>query len=540
MDPPDPWKNGNAFDFDYEIRPHGKAMSTKSTQDPWGDPKLSEILERHMKYWKGRSFGLNQREADLARLDAQLKEFQTLPAIQAFRPTYQRNFYKVKIKSFGGGGGGGSTAAEEEEEEDPNARHMLGGGGSWCPCVMIVMKNPGRDENRSGHVLDRSGFPGEIAVAASKAIAQSGRKQDVHVAYVAPFYPNGEWKGDIPNRIADLFSFYFRLRLIIARPKVILAVGTYMAKFLIARCRVGSMKYVERPEFNYPFSIRLKTPGSRAKTHAAGFKFLIFHLVHPFLTKSGISGSTADRLKKNKAAYAAGFALLGKQLCVGKRKLNAFSVLMGTTTTSGDASNMEEEEEGESSSSTTMMGPPNFHILLRSKGRIVLAISGRPKRKEEITSLILKQGIGLVISLTLNPLPPSWTKGLGCHLMHIPIAPGGPLGLSEMLKIYRNVISGWQLRCGVLIHCKHGVDRSGMVGGVIMMQSCYSDPVAILPMIRKATKDPEFLSKPYHQEFLVKMYRHFHPTPAVADSNDKKRQRSEKKKPQLSHKKVRM
>jgi len=523
MDSPHPWKNGNAFDFDYEIRPLGQAMSTESAEDRWGDPKLSKTLEKHKKYWRGHSFGLNQRTNDLSVLDAQLKEYQNLPAIQGFRP--KNNFHGggggVKRKTYGWGSVASKDDGDDDdaEEEDPNVRHMMGGGGSWSPCVMIVMKTPGRNENISGKVLDRSGFPGEIAVAAKKVITQSGRAQEIHVAYVAPFYPNGEWKGDIPDRIADLFSFYFRLRLIICRPKVILAVGGYMAKFLIARCLVRSLKYVERPEFNYPFEIRLKAPGSKA-ARGGGFKFLIFHLVHPFLTKSGISGSNGERLEKYKKAYADGFELLYRQLCVGKRKLNAFSMLMGTGTAAAESR------------------PPNYNVLLSQNKRIMLAISGRPKRKEEITFLVLKHRIGLVISLTLNPLPQGWIKGLGCEMVHIPVTPGNPPSISEMLNVYRTMVAkGWKKRKGVLIHCQHGVDRSGMAGGVIMMQTLHTNPTDLLPIIRKASEDPTFLCKAYHHEFLTQMYRHFHPT---ATTKIQKRQRSEKKKPQLSHKKLRM
>ena len=527
-----PWKNGNVFDFDFETRPMGAAMSTKSAEDRWGDPELSKTLERHMKYWKGRSFGLNQRENDLAVLQAQLKEYQHLPAIAEYQSPYQRRSY--------GGVKKNTEEAEDDDDDDSNTRHMMGGGGSWSPCVMIVMKNPGRDENNSGQVLDRYGFPGEVALAAKNAITQSGRAQDIHVAYLAPFFPNGEWKGDIPNRIADLFSFYFRLRLIISRPKVILAVGSYMAKFLSARCLVRSMKYVERPELNYPFQISLKAPGSTAK-RGSGFKFLIFHLIHPFLTKTGVSGSNAERLKKNREAYAAGFVLLAKQLCVGKRKLNVFSVLMGTSNDATTTTTMDDDDDDDDDAvMETDARPPNFKILLKGagdKGRIVLAISGRPKRKEEITSLILKQGIGFVISLTLSPLSPSWTKGLGCKVIHIPIEPGRSLSVTEMCTIFRNVVNGWKSRKGVLIHCKHGEDRSAMAGGVIMMQSHKSEPTSLLSMIREVTKDPEFLEKPYHMEFLLQMHRHFHPKTGAAA---KKRQRSEKKKPQLSHKKLRM
>ena len=528
---PFPWKNGNVFDMDYLVRPEGKALATESVEDRWGDPKLAETLARHEQYWKHHPLYLNQREQDLQTLDEHLKEYERLPAIAGYQPPVRkRNVYT--FRPFGGGGDrrkygdGDDDDGEEEEEEDSDVRHMMGGGGSYCPCVMIVIKNPGRDENSSGQCLDRRGFAGTVALAAKEAIAESGREQDIHVAYVAPFFPNSEWKGDVPDRIADLFSLYLRLRLLIARPKVVLAVGSYVGKFLVARCLVRSMKFVERPETNHLFPIKLRPPSAKA-VRGGGVELKVLHIVHPFLITESFS-TTTERRQKYKEDYAVGFEVLKKQLRVGKRRLNAFSVLM----------NGGKEDEGNEIAVHT---PPGLRVLLSTYRRVILAISGRPTRKEEMTHLVLKRGVGVVITLTERPLPSSWTAGLGCEVVHLPVDRASPPTFDQIQTMFQAVCRGWKRRRGALVHCKHGMDRSVMAVCPILMRSKSFSPSALVKRFREVTGDPRCLSKQYQLDFLTRAYERFGtfppPPPPYASV---KRERSEKPKTQLSTKKLRV
>lgn len=462
------------FDWDWDVRPTGVSQAPESVEDRWGDPELTRLLEKHIKYWKQHPLYLNQRARDLRMLDIQLEEYAEKPAITA----HQVNPPPVPRWRL--------NCGDHDGEYTTTFRRVMGGGGSQTPCVMVVTKNPGREENKSGDCLDRRGFAGEVAKAAQRSIVESGRDKDigVHVGYVAPFCPAGEWKGDVPDRIADLFSFYFKMRLLIARPKVVLAVGTYAGKFLTARCSVRSMGFVERPQLNHPFSIKMRTPASKSKAGSVELK--IIQVIHPFLTRA--KNYTPERLAKNQTDYAQAFTVLRQELRVGQRQLNAFSVLMGDGTG---------EEEA-------VMTPPAFRAIIENTNtnRALLAISGRPTRKEELTHLVVKRGIGVVINLTETPLSASWTQALGCQVVQIPVRPGTAPSMRQMCRGHGIVMKAWKANRGVLIHCRHGVDRSVALAATVFMRARRADLSRAVREFRRITGDPECLRSDHAVEFL--------------------------------------
>ncbi len=511
---------GTTFDWDWDARPTGVSQAAESVEDRWGDPELSRLLEKHIKYWKRHPLYLNQREQDLRTLDIQLEEYAERPAITARlvepTPRYRRRRFD-------------HDHDDDDEDDVAASRRVMGGGGSQRPCVMVVTKNPGRDENENGECLDRRGFAGEVAHAAQRAIVDSGRGTDigVHVGYVAPFYPAGEWKGDVPDRIADLFSFYFKMRLLIARPKVVLTVGTYMGKFLMARCSVRSMKFVERPQFNHPFSIKMSTPAS--KTKAGSVMIKIIHIIHPFVTRA--ENYPPKKLAKNQADYAQAFDVLRQELMIGHRQLNAFSVLMGT---------------GTGEEAVVAMTPPAFRAIFENANtnRALLATSGRPTKKEELAHLVVRRGIGVVITMTETPLSPSWTKGLGCQMVHIPVGPGTAPSMRQMCRAHGVVMKAWKRNLGVLIHCKHGVDRSVALAATVFMRARRTDPSRTVREFRRITGDPECLGSDHAAEFLSRARAVLEQMVATSTARrNVKREREingKNPKPQLPNKKIRI
>lgn len=511
------WK-GNVFDWDRDVRPTAVdegGISSDSTisctesnnqvEDRWGDPELSNLLNKHSKYWKGKPLYLNRRTSDLRMLDIQLQEFQATPAIAHYRTTW------IAKESFNTPHKDGRDHDSEDGDEDCTDRLIMGGGGNVSPCVMIVLKNPGRRENISGSCLDARGFAGQVARAAQTSIVESGRDKNIgiHVAYIAPFYPFGEWTGDVPDRIAELFSFYFKMRVIITKPKVVLAVGSYVAKFLSARCSVRSMKYVERPAINYPFSVKLKPAGAsnaggsakQRKGRGDGVDCIVISIVHPFLTWSQ-DFCTAERREKNQEDYARGFTILKEQLQVGQRKLNAFSVLMGRSATTPADGDADENADG-------IMTPPGFKALIvADTGKIFLAISGKPAKRQELDYLVMQKGIGTVLSLTTLGLPPTWKNGLGYNLVHLPLEnseePKTAPSLPEVSQAVKVATSAWQKRQGLLVHCKYGTGHSVMIAAAILMEALHVNSETVVERLRRQV-DPDCLREQYQLDFLAQV-----------------------------------
>jgi len=310
---------------------------------------------------------------------------------------------------------------------------------------------------------------------------------------------------------------------------MVLAIGSYVGKFLVARCSVRSMKYVERPQINHPFSIRLRSPSAKA-ARSTGIEFKVLHLLHPFLTNAKCS-IDPQRLSRNKEEYATGFDVLQAQLKIGKRRLNAFSVLMNKTPEEG-------EEEEPHQNGMLLLTPPGFKVILIKDDLPILSISGCPTRKEGITYLVLKQKFGVVVTLTETPLPPSWFRGLGCTSVHIPVIAGEVLSTDQGFGVFQAVVRAWRKKEGALIHCKHGQHRSAMAVASILMRVRHQTAEQAIHHLRDATTNPLCLSKKEDVDFLCRMQVVLQN--CMKKKPTLKRERSKKNKPQLSTKKLRI
>lgn len=106
---------------------------------------------------------------------------------------------------------------------------------------------------------------------------------------------------------------------------------------------------------------------------------------------------------------------------------------------------------------------PTFFSWVREG---VLAASGRPYSKAQVEWLKGK-GVTAILSLTEEPLPGEWTKGI--ETKHIPLKDHAPVSHREMQVgadyIHTSVAQGKV----VLVHCLAGKGRTGSVVAAYLM-----------------------------------------------------------------------
>ena len=91
-----------------------------------------------------------------------------------------------------------------------------------------------------------------------------------------------------------------------------------------------------------------------------------------------------------------------------------------------------------------------------------VAGSSRPMTLEQL-KWIKEQEIEVIISLTENPLPEEWVKGLGFRYFHIPIMDHSAPSPETLKRITDLMLK--QIREGkkILVHCAAGLGRTGTV-----------------------------------------------------------------------------
>lgn len=106
---------------------------------------------------------------------------------------------------------------------------------------------------------------------------------------------------------------------------------------------------------------------------------------------------------------------------------------------------------------------PTFFTWVRDAR---LAASGRPYSKKQVDWL-RENGVTAILSLTEEPLPSAWTRGL--ETRHIPMKDHAPPGSFEMrlgAEYLASALSGGKV---VLVHCLAGKGRTGSVLAAYMM-----------------------------------------------------------------------
>lgn len=101
--------------------------------------------------------------------------------------------------------------------------------------------------------------------------------------------------------------------------------------------------------------------------------------------------------------------------------------------------------------------PPNFSLVTDR-----IFASGLPSRRKHI-EFLRKQGITAIITLTEEPLPTQLLNGTNIKNIHIPLKdhqPADPHTIADIVKTVNQLLAEGEK---VLVHCRAGLGRTGMV-----------------------------------------------------------------------------
>ncbi len=117
------------------------------------------------------------------------------------------------------------------------------------------------------------------------------------------------------------------------------------------------------------------------------------------------------------------------------------------------------------------------------KGR--LAGCGYPASRSQVRWLA-KSGIGTILTLTEDPLPPEWLKGTGVVAGHVPMKDHEAPTIESMEKGAEFIAD--QLSAGrtVAVHCLAGIGRTGCVLAAYLIRDRGMDAREALRTLREA------------------------------------------------------
>lgn len=121
-----------------------------------------------------------------------------------------------------------------------------------------------------------------------------------------------------------------------------------------------------------------------------------------------------------------------------------------------------------------------------------LAVSGRPVTKSQIDWL-QRNGVGAILSLTEDRIPPYFLEGLDIQYRHISIPDHHPPYLQDMLQAIEFVDSARAQGRKVLVHCAAGQGRSATIVAAYLIYKegmTSSEAIAWIRKIRPGSVDP--------------------------------------------------
>jgi protein-tyrosine phosphatase len=130
-----------------------------------------------------------------------------------------------------------------------------------------------------------------------------------------------------------------------------------------------------------------------------------------------------------------------------------------------------------------------------------LAGSGYPASRSQVEWLV-RAGINSILTLTLDPLPVEFTRGLEVVTGHVPMQDHRPPSTEAMDRAVDFVVEQLAAGRAVLVHCLAGEGRTGCVLAVYLVKTKGLDAEAAMAEIRKAK--PQFIER--RQENAVREF----------------------------------
>ena len=130
-----------------------------------------------------------------------------------------------------------------------------------------------------------------------------------------------------------------------------------------------------------------------------------------------------------------------------------------------------------------------------------LAGSGYPASRSQVEWLV-KEGIDSVLTLTIDPLPVEFTRGLDVVTGHVPMQDHQPPGIDAIARAVDFVEEKLAAGKTVLVHCLAGEGRTGCVLAAYLIKTRGLDADGALAEIRRAK--PQFVER--RQERAVREF----------------------------------
>jgi atypical dual specificity phosphatase len=130
-----------------------------------------------------------------------------------------------------------------------------------------------------------------------------------------------------------------------------------------------------------------------------------------------------------------------------------------------------------------------------------LAGSGYPASRSQVQWLA-KSGIDSILTLTVDPLPPEFTKGFEVVQGHVPMKDHQPPDLEALSKAVEFIEGQAGVGRTVLVHCLAGEGRTGCVLAAYLIKTRGIGADEAMSEIRKSK--PEFVER--RQELAVREF----------------------------------
>lgn len=121
-----------------------------------------------------------------------------------------------------------------------------------------------------------------------------------------------------------------------------------------------------------------------------------------------------------------------------------------------------------------------------------LAASGYPASRVQLVWLV-KSGIGSTLTLTPQPLPTEWTRGLDIVTGHVAMEDHQPPSTKSMDEGVNFILEQMAAGRPVLVHCLAGEGRTGCVLAAYLLRTRHVPPADALSTLRSIK--PEFVER---------------------------------------------
>lgn len=151
--------------------------------------------------------------------------------------------------------------------------------------------------------------------------------------------------------------------------------------------------------------------------------------------------------------------------------------------------------------------PGNFSWISQAPGK-QLAGMELPKSAANI-KFLANQNIGLVVTLTQDPLPGNFFAGTGVQSLHLPVPDMGAPSIAQVDEFVEKAKAVHTAGKGVAVHCRYGVGRTGTFLASLLVAEDGMTAQQAIDSVRSLRSSS--ISTPEQEQFVRDYYVHRYP-----------------------------